>query len=88
MQKKEFDSEIKNIIGGNGKFLLIVGPCSADNPSAVLAYCEKLKVISEKVKDKIFIVPRIYTTKPRSESGALDISLLFEEYFPGLICGG
>lgn len=69
LQKKEFDSEIKNIIGGNGKFLLIVGPCSADNPSAVLAYCEKLKVISEKVKDKIFIVPRIYTTKPRSESG-------------------
>lgn len=68
-QKKDFDNEIKNIIGGNGKLLLIIGPCSADNPSAVLAYCERLKVIAEKVKDKIFIVPRIYTTKPRSESG-------------------
>ena len=68
--KIDFDNNIKEIICGKGKFLLIIGPCSADNHDAVLKYCEHLKRISEKVKDKIFIVPRIYTTKPRSEAGA------------------
>lgn len=68
-KKSVFDGNILDILNGNGKLLLIVGPCSADNYDAVFAYCEKLSKISYKVKDKIFIVPRIYTTKPRSESG-------------------
>ncbi|MCH5163986.1 MAG: 3-deoxy-7-phosphoheptulonate synthase [Clostridiales bacterium] len=68
--KIDFDNKIKEIISGKGRFLLIIGPCSADNHDAVLKYCEHLKRISEKVQDKIFIVPRIYTTKPRSEAGA------------------
>ena len=69
-KKTTFDESIIDIFNGNGKFLLIVGPCSADNIDAVFSYCEKLKVIAENVKDKIFIVPRIYTTKPRTEAGA------------------
>lgn len=69
-KKEIFDAELRNIISGKGKFLLIVGPCSADNYDAVMAYCEQLKRIYERVAEKLFIVPRIYTTKPRSESGA------------------
>ena len=68
--KAEFDNEIKKSIKGEGKCLLIIGPCSANDPDAVLFYCEKLKKISERVKDKIFMIPRVYTTKPRSEAGA------------------
>lgn len=69
IDKSQFDNEIKQAIGGVGKFLIIIGPCSADNSDAVLFYCEKLKRISERVKDKILIIPRVYTTKPRSEAG-------------------
>ncbi len=68
--KVDFDNEIKTSIEGKGKFLMIIGPCSADDPDAVLFYCEFLKRISEQVKDKIFIIPRVYTTKPRSDAGA------------------
>ncbi len=68
--KNEFDYKLKEVFTCGSKLLLIVGPCSADDYSAVLKYCEKLKRIAEKVEDKIFIVPRIYTTKPRSEAGA------------------
>ncbi len=70
IDKSRFDGEIKKSIDGEGKFLIIVGPCSADNPAAVLFYCENLKRISERVSEKIFIVPRVYTTKPRSAAGA------------------
>ena len=61
------DGEIKNIIAGrDSRLLLIVGPCSADNEDSVCDYCNRLAGVSEKVKDKIFIVPRIYTNKPRT----------------------
>ena len=65
--KKERDAEIKDIIAGRSKkFMLIIGPCSADNEDAVIDYILRLRKVQEKVADKIFIVPRIYTNKPRT----------------------
>ena len=65
--KKERDAEIKDIIAGRSKkFILIIGPCSADNEDAVIDYILRLGKVQEKVADKIFIVPRIYTNKPRT----------------------
>ncbi|MBN2879061.1 MAG: 3-deoxy-7-phosphoheptulonate synthase [Clostridia bacterium] len=59
--------EIKQIFTGESdKFLLLIGPCSADNEKAVLEYIGRLAKAQEKVKDKILIVPRIYTNKPRT----------------------
>lgn len=48
------------------KFILVIGPCSADNADSVLDYISRLRKVQEKVKDKIFIIPRIYTGKPRT----------------------
>ena len=59
--------EIKNIFSGkDNRFILVIGPCSADNPEAVLDYMSRLARLSEKVGDKIFMIPRIYTNKPRT----------------------
>ncbi|MBR5314843.1 MAG: 3-deoxy-7-phosphoheptulonate synthase, partial [Clostridia bacterium] len=52
--------------GESDKFLLIIGPCSADNMDAVDEYISRLRVLEDKVKDKILIIPRIYTNKPRT----------------------
>jgi 3-deoxy-7-phosphoheptulonate synthase len=61
------NEELKSIFRGeNDKFILIIGPCSADNESSVIDYITRLKKVQEEVKDKIFIVPRIYTNKPRT----------------------
>ena len=58
---------VKNIISGKDKRkLLIVGPCSSDREDAVTDYAVRLAALSEKVKDKFIIVPRIYTSKPRT----------------------
>lgn len=65
--KEERDAEIADIFTGkNNKFLLIIGPCSADNETAVLDYMHRLKDVADEVKDKIFIIPRVYTNKPRT----------------------
>ncbi len=65
--KSERDGIIKNIITGNDKrMLLIIGPCSADREDAVLDYIDRLRKVHEKVKERIFIVPRVYTNKPRT----------------------
>ena len=65
--KAERDKEIKAIFEGTDpRMLLIIGPCSADREGAVLEYIEKLSKIQEKVSDKLFIIPRIYTNKPRT----------------------
>ena len=61
------DEELKAIFRGESdKFLLVIGPCSADNKEAVLDYISRLRTVQDEVKDKIFIVPRIYTNKPRT----------------------
>ena len=66
-QKQKNDEEICDILTGKSKrFLLIIGPCSADREDAVLDYISRLRNVQEKVKDKIVIVPRIYTNKPRT----------------------
>ena len=58
---------LRNIFSGkDNRLLLIIGPCSADNPDAVIDYMTRLRGVAEKVKEKIFIVPRIYTGKPRT----------------------
>ena len=63
----ERTTELKDIfVGRSKKFILIIGPCSADRDDSVLDYIGRLREIQEKVKDKIFIVPRIYTNKPRT----------------------
>lgn len=65
--KEKRDLEIKNILAGKSeKFLLIIGPCSADCEESVLEYTKRLSDINEKVKNKIFIIPRVYTNKPRT----------------------
>ncbi len=65
--KKQRDKEIQSIFKGESdKFILIIGPCSADHREPVLEYISRLKKIQEQVNDKIFIIPRIYTNKPRT----------------------
>lgn len=65
--KEKRDLEIKNILSGKSdKFLLIIGPCSADCEESVLDYIKRLAKIQKKVSDKIFIIPRVYTNKPRT----------------------
>ena len=66
-QKAKNDEEIRRIFSDeSNKFLLVIGPCSADYKDAVLDYIHRLRVVQDKVQDKIFIVPRIYTNKPRT----------------------
>ncbi|WP_367881544.1 3-deoxy-7-phosphoheptulonate synthase [uncultured Megasphaera sp.] len=61
------DGVLKNIFtGADDRFLLVIGPCSADNEDAVVDYVHRLKGVQEKVADKLFIVPRVYTNKPRT----------------------
>lgn len=61
------DAEIKDVITGKSdKFLVIVGPCSADNETAVCDYVSRLGKLNEKVQDKLILIPRIYTNKPRT----------------------
>ncbi len=64
---KKREQEIADIFTGKtDKLLLIIGPCSADNEDSVIDYITRLRNIQEKVQDKIYIVPRIYTNKPRT----------------------
>lgn len=66
-QKKKNDEAIQDIlVGRSDKFILVIGPCSADRSDAVLEYISKLREVQEKVKDKIVMIPRIYTNKPRT----------------------
>ena len=65
--KRRRDEVIQNILAGkDDRFLLIIGPCSADNEKAVLDYIHRLVKVQDRVKDKIFIIPRVYTSKPRT----------------------
>jgi len=59
--------DIRDIFtGASDKLLLIIGPCSADNEDSVIDYITRLRAVQEKVSDKIYIIPRIYTNKPRT----------------------
>jgi len=61
------DEEIADIFTGKtNKLILVIGPCSADNEDSVIDYITRLREVQEKVKDNIFIIPRIYTNKPRT----------------------
>ncbi len=67
IRRRERISEIKNILSGeNPKKILCIGPCSADREDAVLEYMCRLAKVSERVKDVFCIIPRIYTSKPRT----------------------
>lgn len=66
-KKKELDQQVIDVITGKSdKFLAIIGPCSADNEESVCEYIGRLVKVQEKIKDKVVIVPRIYTNKPRT----------------------
>lgn len=65
--KAERDEELRRIFTGESdKFILVIGPCSADSREPVLDYISRLRTVQDEVKDKIVIVPRIYTNKPRT----------------------
>ena len=65
--KEARDKEIRDIFEGKErKLILVIGPCSADNEDSVMDYISRLATVQEKVKDKILIIPRIYTNKPRT----------------------
>lgn len=65
--KASRDEMIKNVLtGASDKFLVIIGPCSADNEDSVCDYINRLAKVQDKVSDKLLIIPRIYTNKPRT----------------------
>lgn len=65
--KKERDEMIRKVFTGESdKFLVIIGPCSADNEDAVMDYVHRLARVQEKVADRLILIPRIYTNKPRT----------------------
>ena len=65
--KDKNDFEIRKVLSGESdKLLLIIGPCSADNEESVMDYIYRLKRVEEQVSDKLVIIPRIYTNKPRT----------------------
>ena len=64
---RERDLQMKEILSGKSdRILLVIGPCSADNEESVIDYISRLRTVQDKVEDKIMIVPRIYTNKPRT----------------------
>ena len=70
--KEARDKEISDVLTGKSdKFLVIIGPCSADREDALLDYISRLAKVNEKVKDKLVIIPRIYTNKPRTTGEAI-----------------
>lgn len=65
--KKDRDRQIADVLTGkDDRFLVIVGPCSADREDAVCEYVSRLTQVQEKVKDRVILIPRIYTNKPRT----------------------
>lgn len=65
--KERRDAEIRDVFtGASDKFVVIIGPCSADNQESVLDYIHRLAVLQDKVGDRLVLIPRIYTNKPRT----------------------
>lgn len=66
-KKQAFDAEIRDVFTGNSdKFVAVIGPCSADNEDAVLDYVTRLAKVQDKIRDRVIIIPRVYTNKPRT----------------------
>ena len=66
--KRQRDEEIRDVIAGkSNKMLVLVGPCSAHEAAPTLEYISRLGKVNEQVKDKLVIVPRLYTNKPRTK---------------------
>lgn len=66
-RKAERDQEIREVLTGkNNKLLVIIGPCSADNEDSVCDYVNRLAKLNDRVSDKLILIPRIYTNKPRT----------------------
>ncbi len=65
--KEKRDAEIKRVFyGESDKMILVIGPCSADSEEPVMEYVYRLKKLQDKVEDKLILIPRIYTNKPRT----------------------
>ena len=65
--KQARDEQIADVFTGKSdKLVLIIGPCSADREDAVLDYCERLAQLQEVVSDRLVLIPRVYTNKPRT----------------------
>lgn len=65
--KKERDAMIRDVLTGkDDRFLVVIGPCSADSEDPVCDYVSRLTAVQEKVKDRLIIIPRVYTNKPRT----------------------
>ena len=70
--KQKRDDELAAIFRGEDKrFILVIGPCSADREDAVLEYMDRMKRLADEVEDKLYIVPRCYTNKPRTKGSRL-----------------
>ena len=77
-KKANFDRMLKDNFVSKDKLVVVVGPCSADDPVAVQEYCQKLKTLADKVAQKIIVVARIYTAKPHSDGDGY-LGLAFHE---------
>ena len=65
--KRKRDEEIRDIfMGKSDKFVVLVGPCSADNEESVCEYVRRLKTVADEVSDRLMVIPRVYTNKPRT----------------------
>ena len=65
--KRDRDAAIADVFTGKSdRMVLVIGPCSADREDAVLDYCERLAGLQEKVEDRLILIPRVYTNKPRT----------------------
>lgn len=65
--KTQRDADIRNVLTGkDDRFLVIIGPCSADSEDSVCDYVSRLTAVQEKIKDRVIIIPRVYTNKPRT----------------------
>ena len=76
--KAKRDEEIRAIFEGkDDRLLLVIGPCSADSEDSVLEYIGRLRLLEDRVKDRILIIPRIYTGKPRTTGMSITIIIAY-----------
>lgn len=85
--KAQRDQEIKAVFDGSSdKFILIIGPCSADHSEPVLEYISRLRRIADQVSDKIIMIPRIYTINPEPRAKGIRVCFINQTLMPNLIC--